>query len=59
MSSLGDTGVVPTRGCKPYNHLFFNKATAQPETDARVRVFSAGLLTRRQFALWGNSRCFL
>jgi hypothetical protein len=32
------------------NYLFFNKATAQPGTDAKVRVFSAGLLARSQFA---------
>jgi hypothetical protein len=38
------------KNCKKCNHVYLNKATAQPGTDARVRVFSAGLLARSQFA---------
>jgi hypothetical protein len=38
------------KNCKKCNHVYLTKATAQPGTDARVRVFSAGLLARSQFA---------
>jgi hypothetical protein len=36
---------------KKCNHEYLNKVTTQPGTDARVRMFSAGLLTRSQFCI--------
>jgi hypothetical protein len=38
------------KNCNKCNHEYINRVTAQPGTDARVRVFSAGLLARSQVA---------